>query len=129
MKYVIAIILILVGFGCAHQQTIDREGVRKSVRNSLGDFKRCYENEYKKDKTVQGKIVLTWEIHEGGVARNVHTNTEKSELRNPQLENCMISVMSSIQFPSPPKNTIAEVAGYPFVFAEVPDDKTETIKN
>lgn len=105
--------------------TIDRQAVRTSVRQSLPAFASCFEAEHKKDRSLNGKVVLAWEIHDGGIAKNVRINVPKTTLRNENLEKCMINVMAKIVFPLPPKDTVAEVAGYPFVF----NDENETLKS
>lgn len=97
--------------------TIDREAVRRAVRNSLNFFKACYEREYKKNTRLEGKVVIAWEIHEGGKARNARVVRDKSTIGNRAVEECVRARMLEIRFPEPPPGTVAEVAGYPFVFS------------
>jgi pSer/pThr/pTyr-binding forkhead associated (FHA) protein/outer membrane biosynthesis protein TonB len=99
--------------------TIDREAVRRAVRSSLNFFKACYEREYKKNTRLEGKVVISWEIHERGVAKNAKVVREKTTINNPALEECVRSRMLTLKFPEPPAGTVAEVAGYPFVFSGI----------
>jgi pSer/pThr/pTyr-binding forkhead associated (FHA) protein len=96
--------------------TIDREAVRRVVRSALSAFKSCYEREYKSDTKLQGKVVIAWEIHEKGIAKNARIVRGKSTMNNANVENCVKSRMLTLRFPEPPAGTVAEVAGYPFVF-------------
>lgn len=107
--------------GCSHNpkstETIDREAVRAAVRKSLSSIKSCYEPEYKKDKSLEGQVTVAWEIQEGGVAKNVHIVPEKTSLKNQIVQQCIVLNLSQIKFPEPPKGTVAEISGYPFMFS------------
>lgn len=95
--------------------SIDREAVRRAVRSAMSAFKACYEREYKKDTKLEGKVMISWEIHEQGIARNSKVVKDKTTLGNAAVENCVRDRMLAIRFPEPPAGTIAEVM-YPFVF-------------
>lgn len=95
--------------------SIDREAVRRVVRSALTQFKSCYDREYRKDTRLEGKVVIVWEIHAGGMARNASVDRGKSTIRNSSVEECVRSRLMSLRFPEPPPGTIAEVT-YPFLF-------------
>lgn len=95
--------------------TIDREAVRRVVRSAINSFKACYEREYKKDTKLEGKVVIAWEIHEKGVAKNARVVSAKSTIGNAAVEDCVRSRMLTLRFPEPPQGTMAEVM-FPFVF-------------
>lgn len=95
--------------------SIDREAVRRAVRSAMSAFKACYEREYKKDTKLGGKVVIAWEIHERGVAKNASVVKDKTTIGNAAVEDCVRSRMLTIRFPEPPPGTVAEVV-YPFVF-------------
>jgi len=95
--------------------SIDREAVRRAVRDSLAAFKACYEREYKKDTRLEGKVSVSWEIHEKGIARNAKIIKDKSTINNYEVEECVRRRMLTIRFPEPPPGTVAEVV-YPFTF-------------
>jgi len=95
--------------------SIDREAVRRAVRDSLAAFKACYEREYKKDTKLEGKVSVSWEIHEKGIARNAKIIKDKSTINNYEVEECVRRRMLTIRFPEPPPGTVAEVV-YPFTF-------------
>lgn len=94
--------------------TIDKEAVRRRVRHYLHEIRGCYVRELnllEKGQKLEGKVVVSWEIIEQGVARNVRIKS--STLGNSKVENCIAQRLASWSFPEPPKGTIAEVA-YPF---------------
>ena len=96
---------------------MDRDAVRLVMRQSLPDFKRCYETTLKNQSEYpNGKINLTWQIHENGIVHYAHINEDASTLRDQNLEFCLLGVLQKIRMPLPPPGTIAEVTGYPFVF-------------
>jgi hypothetical protein len=46
--------------------------------------------------------VIAWEIHEKGIAKNAKIVTEKSTIRNANVENCVKARMLTLRFPEPP---------------------------
>lgn len=95
--------------------SIDKEAVRRVVKSALNSFKACYEREYKKDSKLEGKVVISWEIHEKGVAKNARIIKDKSTISNSSVEECVRSRLVALRFPEPPAGTFADVT-YPFVF-------------
>ncbi len=95
--------------------SIDREAVRRVVRSALASFKSCYDREYKRDSKLEGKVVIAWDIHEKGIAKNARLVKEKSTLGNSAVEECVRGRLLALRFPEPPAGTIAEVT-YPFLF-------------
>ncbi len=104
------------GFEESFDATIDKEAIRRVIRAKLHEVKSCYEralNTLAKGQTLEGKIVLGWEIIEKGQARNVRVKS--SNLGSPQVENCIRDRLASWVFPEPPAGMVAEVQAYPFV--------------
>jgi hypothetical protein len=95
--------------------SIDKEAVRRVVRSALSQFKACYEREYRQNTRLEGKVVITWEIHEQGVAKNAFVVKDKSTINNSSVEECVKSRMLGLKFPEPPAGTAAVVT-YPFIF-------------
>lgn len=95
--------------------SIDKEAVRRAVRSALPQFKACYEREYRVNTKLEGKVVITWEIHEQGIAKNARVIRERSTINNSVVEECVRTRMLGLRFPEPPVGTAAEVT-YPFVF-------------
>ncbi|MFZ3228700.1 MAG: AgmX/PglI C-terminal domain-containing protein [Pseudobdellovibrio sp.] len=95
--------------------SIDKEAVRRVVRSALTSFKACYDREYKKDSKLEGKVVIVWEIHEKGIAKNARVVKDKSSISNSSVEECVRSRLLALRFPEPPAGSVAEVT-YPFMF-------------
>jgi len=95
--------------------TIDREAVRRAIRNSIQLIKACYDREYRKDTRLEGKVVVRFEIHERGVARNSSVDSGGSTLKNASVQDCVRRRILEIRFPEPPAGTVAEIS-YPFSF-------------
>jgi hypothetical protein len=95
--------------------SIDREAVRRVVKSAIAQFKACYEREYRMNSRLEGKLVVQWEIHRQGVAKNAVIVRQKSTINNSAVEECVKNRMLALKFPEPPSNTTAEVT-YPFIF-------------
>lgn len=95
--------------------SIDREAVRRVVRSALQSFKDCYNREFKKDSKLEGKVVIAWDIHEKGIAKNARLVKDKSTMGNAAVEECVRGRLLALRFPEPPAGTVAEVT-YPFLF-------------
>lgn len=95
--------------------SIDKEAVRRAVRSALQSFKACYDREYKKDTKLEGKVVISWEIHEKGIAKNARVLKDKTTLGNASVEECVRARLLTLRFPEPPPGSMAE-AVYPFLF-------------
>lgn len=95
--------------------SIDKEAVRRVIRSAITSFKACYEREYKRDSKLEGKVAITWEIHEKGVAMNARVNKALSTINNSSVEECVRSRLLTLRFPEPPNGSVAEVT-FPFMF-------------
>ena len=75
--------------GCNHtpseptQSTkiIDREAVRQAVRTTHPKIKNCAKLPQVAKNKPNEKVVLGWEIHAGGVSKNVHIVQAKTTYR------------------------------------------------
>ncbi|MEQ1722837.1 MAG: AgmX/PglI C-terminal domain-containing protein [Pseudobdellovibrio sp.] len=95
--------------------SIDKEAVRRAIRSALPAFKRCFEREYSLDTKLEGKVFITWEIHERGVAKNARVVKEKSTINNSIVEECVRAQVMDLKYPEPPVGTSADIS-YPFIF-------------
>ena len=94
--------------------SIDKEAVRRVVRNNRRQLQACYENELSRSPDLHGKIIVQWEIGAGGVVTDA--KIKSSTMNNSSVENCITSRLRAWRFPEPPANTAA-VVNFPFVFA------------
>lgn len=102
------------GAGESFSGTIDREAIRRVILQNINQFKSCYERALNRDPSLNGKIVLRWEINERG--RVGEAGVASSTMGSPEVEQCTVRVLRTLAFPEAPKGQVADVQ-YPFVFA------------
>jgi len=101
------------GEGESFTGTIDKEGIRRVVRQNQREIQACYEKALNQDPGLSGKVVLEWEIGERGRVGAVRVLN--SSLGSRIVERCMMTALKRWTFPEPPPDQIAVVA-FPFVF-------------
>ena len=98
----------------AHSDTYDREAVRLTVRESLMKFKDCYNDGVKKNPSLQGKVVVQWDIAGDGYVSAASVKT--STLNDDAVHKCIVDKIMVMKFPPPAEGRTASVT-YPFLFA------------
>ncbi len=94
--------------------TIDREAIRRVIRENIKQFQFCYDQALRKHSDAYGKVEVKWFIQEHGRATN--TVVKSNTVGDAEMGNCIARVIRGLTFPEPPQDQIAEVT-YPFVFA------------
>lgn len=74
------------------------------VRASFGAMRKCYETALKTDKTMEGKIALSFEIDRDGYVSS-GTIGEGTTLREPTFVQCMLSKLRDLKFPASGEKT------------------------
>ncbi|MGZ6480201.1 MAG: AgmX/PglI C-terminal domain-containing protein, partial [Bdellovibrionales bacterium] len=93
---------------------MDKEAIRRVIREHIREIRSCYERELQRSPDLYGKLVLEWDIEEGGrVSRCV---VKSNALGNETVANCISSRLKTWKFPDPPKDMVGRVS-YPFVFS------------
>ena len=95
------------------QPSMDREAVRRTMRDNVSKYKKCYDSEYKKNDKLEGKVVLQWIIKSDGTVGE--EKIQSTTLNNDKVEKCLLGVLSKSTFPKPPEGAIADIS-YPFLF-------------
>ena len=93
---------------------MDREAIRRVIRDHLREIRNCYERELQRSPDLFGKLSLQWDINEGGRVSNVEVKS--NSLGNAAVAGCIASRLKTWKFPDPPKDQIGRVV-YPFVFS------------
>ncbi len=96
---------------------VSREDVKKVITNNMGPFLGCYEKSLSLDRTLEGKIVLDWQIVTGGKVESAKINEAKTEIKDPKMRECMIQKISALNFPEPVNISAVDVT-YPFFFKD-----------
>jgi hypothetical protein len=92
---------------------MDREAIRRVIRDHIREIRNCYERELQRSPDLYGKLVIEWDIEEGGQVSR--TETKSNALGNANVANCIASRLKQWKFPDPPKGVVGRVS-YPFVF-------------
>jgi len=100
--------------GASEVTGMDREAIRRVIREHLREIRSCYERELQASPDLHGKVVLEWDIGEGGQVLNAHVGNDSSG--NPKIGQCLVSRLKTWRFPDPPKDQIGRVV-YPFIFS------------
>lgn len=93
--------------------TIDKEAVRRVIKSIISQIKSCYERELRTNSSLEGKIVIQFEIVDQG--RVTVAKTKSTTMNNAQVESCVALKIKDAKFPEPPPGTVA-VVDFPFVF-------------
>jgi hypothetical protein len=101
------------GQGEFFQGSIDKEGIRRVVRDHQQEVQACYERALNQSPGLSGKIVMEWEIL--GHGRVGRVKVQSSSVGNRGVADCMSKALKGWIFPEPPTDQIAVVA-FPFVF-------------
>ncbi len=110
------IIVTAVLIGCStpvKAPVVNKDSIRANISSVSPKIQRCYEDSLLKSPNLKGKLVLEWQIIEGGKVEKARVVS--SELKNPGVEKCVMGVLKGIKFNPPSKDQIA-VVSFPFVF-------------
>ncbi len=93
---------------------IDKEAIRRVLKQNSRAFRHCYNMELKKNSNLYGKVILQWTIVEGGEVENA--KVASNALGSKKITRCMINKLEGLRFPEPPQNQQATIK-YPWVFS------------
>lgn len=93
------------------QGSLDKEIIRRVVRQHRREIKYCYESELQKNKELQGRVVVRFTISATGSV--VSAVVKESNLKNTSVENCMAGKIRRWVFPEPKGGGIV-IVNYPF---------------
>ena len=76
---------------------MDKEAIRRVIRENLRTIRNCYEKELQRNPDLFGKVVIEWDINEGGkVTRAV---VKSNGLANANVGNCIASHLKRLEVP------------------------------
>lgn len=111
-------LLLVAGCATAPEQPempdMDREAIRKVIRENLPPIQHCYEKELLKKPNIKGTLKLEWDLDAVGRV----TKTRVLQTVDPYVDECVANVIKGLRFPAPPKGATGQVV-YPFVFNTV----------
>ena len=96
------------------QGALDKEIIRKVVRQHRREVKYCYEQQLQKNPELSGQVVIRFTISPTGDV--VNAVVEKTTLNSTAVEQCMKGKIRHWAFPQPKGGGLVKV-NYPFNFA------------
>lgn len=106
--------IVTGGSGESFSGTIDREAIRRVLKANERTIKTCYERQLNRNPDLFGKLILTWDIADGGRVASVRVGS--NELGSAEVANCIMDRLKTWKFPDPPANQVVEVS-YPWFFS------------
>jgi hypothetical protein len=97
-------------------QGIDKEQIRRTIRDHIVPIRHCYEKELKRKPSLAGKLVMEWDIGDLGKV----TRVASRKPFDPGVDECVAGVIKGILFETPPKGTTGNVI-FPFEFSPNPE--------
>ncbi|HPI39181.1 MAG TPA: AgmX/PglI C-terminal domain-containing protein [Pseudobdellovibrionaceae bacterium] len=94
--------------------SIDKEAVRRVIRENIREIQSCYErglNQLPKGTRLEGRVTIRWTIVAKGHAEDV--KVKDSTLGNQKIESCIRDRIASWNYPEPPPGLEGDVE-YPF---------------
>lgn len=91
---------------------IDREAIRRVVRQHIREVQYCYEKELNQDPNLAGKVLVTWQIGAGG--RVIAASVTNSTLSRKAVGDCLVARLKTWRFPEPPADKEPNVT-FPFL--------------
>lgn len=91
--------------------SLDKELIRRVIRQHMNEVKFCYEKELTRDNSLQGRVVVKFSI--GGMGNVMTSLVESSTLRAGGTDGCIANAVRRWQFPKPQGGLV--IVSYPFV--------------
>lgn len=85
------------------KMTFGKDSIAKVVAFHQPKIQSCYEETLAaKDKAVEGKLNTSWIITPEGMVKSAKIEKKGTTLKEPRLHDCVLAVLSSMNFPVPP---------------------------
>lgn len=89
---------------------IDRDAIRRLLREHIPQFRFCYQKELDANKNPEGfQGVMNFRFFIGGAGRVNRSEITSEEITSDKVRDCMKNVLHGIQFPAPKGDRTVEV--------------------
>lgn len=99
---------------CASVGCLDKELIRRIVREHLGQVRYCYESLLPRFPTLSGRVVVKWHVTGSGVVDA--SQVVSSSAATPELGECLAGRVRTWKFPASKQAEAGFTVSYPFVF-------------
>jgi metallo-beta-lactamase class B len=93
--------------------SLDKEVIRRVIRNHLADIRSCYERELSKDRYLVGRISVQFTVASTGDV--IASSLQSSTMDNASVEDCVVRTVRQWKFPKPQGGGVV-IISYPFNF-------------
>lgn len=93
------------------------EIVDRVVRQSFGQFRRCYDDKIRPNENLEGRVTVKFVIAQTGAVSTASDGG--SDLPDSKVIACVVKAFGALKFPKPDSGIVTVV--YPLVFAPPPD--------
>jgi hypothetical protein len=94
--------------------SIDKELIRRVIQEHAAQIRYCYEQQLVINPKLQGKVSIKWIINAEGQASSAQVEGSATTLDDAKVHACMMSKITSWQFPKPKGGGIAVIT-YPWI--------------
>lgn len=92
--------------------SLDKELIRKGIRQHISEVRLCYEKELTKDPNLTGRVIVQFTI--GRTGKVTESRAVSTSLGSPAVESCITKSVESWVFPAPDGGIV--IVTYPFLF-------------
>jgi hypothetical protein len=90
------------------------DSIKQVVASYQAQIQGCYEEHLAaKDKAVEGSLKTSFIITASGLVKSAKVNKKTSTLKDARLHDCVVAVLSVMEFPKPPDGKDQPIE-YPF---------------
>jgi pSer/pThr/pTyr-binding forkhead associated (FHA) protein/outer membrane biosynthesis protein TonB len=93
--------------------SLTRQQILEVVQKHVGEISYCYEKALFDEPSLEGKLLMFWEINAGGAVTDVRIKS--GSMRSNQVNRCVMSNIRTWIFPKPKGGGVVQVT-FPFVF-------------
>lgn len=97
--------------------SVARELIQKVVKAHRVEIRFCFEAALSREPGLAGKILVDFTIGRDGKVTEAGIETKQTTLLQREVQQCIISAVSTWQFPKPEGDGVVRVS-YPFVFIQ-----------
>ncbi|MCU0699628.1 MAG: TonB family protein [Myxococcaceae bacterium] len=99
---------------CAAVGCLDKELIRKVVRDHLAQVRFCYESLLSRHPSLEGRVVVKWHVTGAGAV----DSSEVVSTPHPELGQCLAGRVRTWRFPAAKQAEAGFTVSYPFVFKQ-----------
>jgi len=94
--------------------SVDKELIRRVIQEHAAQIRYCYEQQLALNPRLAGKVSIKWIINGDGSASSPQVEASATTLEDAKVHACMMSRITSWQFPKPKGGGIAVIT-YPWI--------------